>query len=142
LILALGSVCKPNYDIARYYYIMADKKTLILGATPDSSRYAYLAANRLVRSGHSIVNVGIKTGEVAGIAIEKPETIHTDIDTITLYIGPQNQPQLYDYIIKTHPKRIIFNPGTENSELRRMAHDNGIKTDYACTLVLLSIGQY
>ncbi|TWR24273.1 CoA-binding protein [Mucilaginibacter achroorhodeus] len=121
---------------------MADKKTLILGATPDPSRYAYLAANRLVSHGHSIVNVGIKTGEVAGVKIEKPETIHTDIDTITLYVGPQNQPPLYDYIIKTKPKRIIFNPGTENSELRRMANENGIDTDYACTLVLLSVGQY
>jgi predicted CoA-binding protein len=121
---------------------MADKKTLILGATPDESRYAYLAANRLVGKGHSIVNVGIKTGEVAGVPIEKPEIIHDDIDTITLYVGPQNQPQLYDYIINTHPKRIIFNPGTENSDLRRMANEKGIETEYACTLVLLSIGQY
>jgi len=121
---------------------MADKKTLVLGATPNTSRYANLAANRLVRSGHSIVNVGIKTGEVAGVPIEKPETIHDDIDTITLYVGPHNQQGLYDYILKTHPKRIIFNPGTENSELRRMANEKGIETEYACTLVLLSIGQY
>jgi predicted CoA-binding protein len=121
---------------------MADKKTLVLGATPDASRYAYLAANRLVSKGHTIVNVGIKTGEVAGVPIEKPETIHNDIDTVTLYIGPQNQPPLYDYILNTHPKRIIFNPGTENSELRRMANEKGIETEYACTLVLLSIGDY
>jgi predicted CoA-binding protein len=121
---------------------MADKKTLVLGATPNTGRYANLAANRLVRSGHSIVNVGLKTGEVAGVAIEKPEIIHNDIDTITLYVGPQHQPELYDYILDTHPKRIIFNPGTENSELRRMANEKGIETEYACTLVLLSIGQY
>ncbi|WP_179416021.1 CoA-binding protein [Mucilaginibacter sp. E4BP6] len=121
---------------------MADKKTLVLGATPDASRYAYLAANRLVGKGHTIVNVGIKTGEVAGLPIEKPEVIHDDIDTITLYVGPQNQPPLYDYILDTNPKRIIFNPGTENSELRKMANEKGIETEYACTLVLLSIGQY
>src|SRR3978361_135042 len=121
---------------------MANKKTLVLGATPDSSRYAYLAANRLVRAGHSIVNVGIKTGEVAGVAIEKPEAIHQDIDTITLYVGPQHQEDLYNYILDTHPKRIIFNPGTENSELRRMTREKRIETEYACTLVLLSIGQY
>ena len=90
---------------------MADKKTIVLGATPDSSRYAYTAANRLVRSGHSIVNVGIKAGEVAGVPIEKPVDIHEDIHTITLYVGPQNQPPLYDYILATKPKRIIFNPG-------------------------------
>ena len=121
---------------------MADKKTLVLGATPDSSRYAYLAANRLVNHGHSIVNVGIKTGEVAGVQIEKPETIHDDIDTITLYVGPQRQPALYDYILNTHPKRIIFNPGTENAELSKMANEKGIETENACTLVLLSIGEY
>jgi len=120
----------------------SNKKTLVLGATPNEGRYANLAANRLVKHGHPIVNVGLKTGEVAGVAIEKPEIIHTDIDTITLYVGPHNQPPLYDYILKTHPKRIIFNPGTENQELRRIANENGIKTDYACTLVLLSIGQY
>lgn len=121
---------------------MADKKTLILGATPDASRYAYLAANRLVSHGHSIVNVGIKTGEVAGVPIEKAEIVHDDIDTITLYVGPQNQPPLYDYILATNPRRIIFNPGTENTELRRMANERGITTDYACTLVMLSIGVY
>ena len=120
----------------------SNKKTLILGATPNEGRYANLAANRLVKHGHAIVNVGLRTGEVAGAPIEKPVIIHDDIDTITLYVGPQNQQGLYDYILKTHPRRIIFNPGTENSELRRMANENGITTDYACTLVLLSIGQY
>ena len=104
-----------------------DKKTLILGATPHEGRYANLAANRLVRSGHTIVNVGIKEGEVAGVPIEKPEIIHNDIDTITLYLGPANQESLYNYILDTHPKRIIFNPGTENSELRRMANEKVLK---------------
>ncbi|MBE9585758.1 CoA-binding protein [Mucilaginibacter sp. JRF] len=121
---------------------MADKKTLILGATPDTGRYAYLAANRLVSHGHSIVNVGLKQGEVAGVAIEKPEQIHHDIDTITLYVGTNNLPPLYNYILETHPQRIIFNPGTENGELRRKAEAQGIETIYACTLVMLSTGQY
>ena len=115
---------------------------MVLGATPNPARYANMAANKLVRSGHSIVNVGLKTGEAAGVPIEKPGAIHGDIDTITLYVGPQNQEGLYDYILKTNPKRIIFNPGAENSELRRMAEARGIQTEYACTLVLLSIGQY
>jgi predicted CoA-binding protein len=121
---------------------MSNKKTLVLGATPDESRYANLASTRLVRSGHPIVNVGMKAGEAAGVPIEKPEEIHHDIDTITLYVGPQHQQNLYKYILDTHPRRIIFNPGTENSELRRMANEKGIETEYACTLVLLSIGQY
>lgn len=121
---------------------MANKRTLIIGATPNSGRYAYLAANRLVKAGHEIINVGLKKGEVAGVPIEPAEDIHEDVDTITLYVGPQNQPPLYDYILNTHPKRIIFNPGTENNELRRMANEKGIETEYACTLVMLSTGQY
>jgi len=118
------------------------KKTLVLGATPDSSRYAFLASNKLVRYGHPIINVGLKKGEVAGIPIEKPEVIHEDVDTITLYVGSRNQAPLYDYILKTHPKRIIFNPGTENPELENLAESKGIETLYACTLVMLSIGDY
>jgi len=118
------------------------KKTIVLGATPDPSRYAYLAANKLKRFGHEIINVGIKTGEAAGVPIEKPEVIHDDVDTITLYVGPRNQLPLYDYILDTRPKRIIFNPGTENPELENMAEEKGIETLYACTLVMLSTGEY
>lgn len=118
------------------------KKTLVLGATPDPGRYAYLAANKLVRYGHEIVNVGMKKGEVAGVPIERPETIHQDIDTVTLYVGTRNQPPLYDYILNTKPKRIIFNPGTENGELEAMARQRGIETIEGCTLVMLSTGQF
>ena len=121
---------------------MAHKKTLVLGATPNPNRYAYLAANKLKAKGHSIINVGIKAGEVAGVEIEQAEQIHDDIDTVTLYVGPQNQPDLYQYILDTKPKRIIFNPGTENSELKTLASKQGIETIEACTLVMLATGQY
>jgi predicted CoA-binding protein len=122
--------------------IMANKKTLVLGATPNPNRYAYLAANRLKAKGHTIINVGIKKGEVAGVQIEEPLQIHADVDTLTLYVGPHNQPDLYQYILKTNPKRIIFNPGTENSELENLASKQGIETIEACTLVMLATGQY
>ena len=118
------------------------KKTLIIGATNNPSRYAFLAANRLTAHGHDIINVGIKNGEVAGVPIEKAGKIYSDIDTITLYVGPQHQAEYFDYILQTKPKRIIFNPGTENSELESLAEENGIETMDACTLVLLSTGQY
>lgn len=118
------------------------KKTLVIGATPDPSRYAYLAANKLVRYGHEIVNVGIKKGEVAGVPIEPPVAIHNDIDTVTLYVGTRNQPPLYDYILNTKPKRIIFNPGTENAELEAMARQRGIEIVEGCTLVMLSTGEF
>ena len=118
------------------------KKTLILGASPNPSRYANLAAHRLTVAGHPIVNVGIRKGEVAGVPIERAAEIYEDVDTITLYIGPQLQPLYYDYILQTKPKRIIFNPGTENEELKQLAVANGIEAVEACTLVMLGTRQY
>jgi len=118
------------------------KKTLIIGASPDPDRYAYKAAHMLTGRGHQIVNIGIKKGEVAGVAIEKPDVIYHDIDTITLYIGPATQPQYFDYIVATKPNRVIFNPGTENAVLEDLLDQHHIEYTEACTLVLLSTGQY
>lgn len=118
------------------------KKTLIVGASTNPARYAYLVANKLVRKGYPIVNVGRKKGSVAGIDIEDTDNIHTDIDTITLYVGPQNQSIYYDYILQTKPNRVIFNPGTENEDLKQKLEDAGIETVEACTLVMLNTGQY
>ena len=118
------------------------KKTLIIGATPNADRYVYRAARMLTAKGHPIVNIGIKQGEAAGVKIEKPGEVYADIDTITLYIGPAVQPDYYDYILNTKPKRVIFNPGTENREFEKMLDLHGIEPIEACTLVMLSIGQY
>ena len=118
------------------------KKTLIIGATPNADRYAYRAAHMLTAKGHSIVNIGIKQGEVAGVKIEKPGIPYQDIDTITLYIGADIQSNYYDYILETKPKRVIFNPGTENPAFEKMLDLHNIEPVEACTLVLLSIGQY
>jgi len=118
------------------------KNTLIIGATPNPTRYAYKAAQMLKAKGHNIINVGVKTGEVAGVEIEKPGTVHEDVHTISLYIGPHLQSDYYDYILKTNPKRVIFNPGTENEELENLLEENAIEPVEACTLVLLATGQY
>jgi predicted CoA-binding protein len=118
------------------------KNTLIIGASPNPSRYAFKAAQMLKSKGHDIINVGIKTGAVAGVTIEQPGTIHDDVHTITLYIGPHLQSSYYDYILKTNPKRVIFNPGTENSELEELLIENAIEPIEACTLVMLATGQY
>lgn len=118
------------------------KKTLILGATPNADRYAYRAAHMLTAKGHPIINIGIKQGEVANVKIEKPAKPYHDVDTITLYIGPDLQEQYYNYILETKPKRVIFNPGTENIEFEKMLELHGIESLEACTLVLLSTGQY
>lgn len=118
------------------------KKTLILGASTNSARYSYLVANKLVRKGYPIVNVGRKSGDVAGVAIEPAEIIHTDIDTVTIYVGPKNQAPYYEYILETNPQRVIFNPGAENSELGERLKERGIEVVEACTLVMLNTGQY
>ena len=120
------------------------KKTVIIGATPNQSRYAYLASNMLKEYDHEIVPMGIKSGEVAGkeiLDIRKKPSVN-GVDTVTLYIGPRHQPEWYDYILSLKPKRIIFNPGTENSEFEELAEKNGIEATEACTLVLLRSHQY
>lgn len=118
------------------------KKTLILGASTNPARYSFMAANRLIQHGHPIVLLGKKEGQVSDnqILTSKPEI--NDIDTVTLYIGPQHQPEWYDYILSLHPKRVIFNPGTENPEFENLLKQKGISAEEACTLVLLSIGSY
>lgn len=118
------------------------KKTLVLGATPDPSRFAYKAANMLTEYGHEIVPVGIKKGTVAGKEILNGKPAIEGVDTVALYVGPQNQSSLYDYIIGLKPKRIIFNPGTENDELISMAEQHNIEPVLGCTLVMLSVGNY
>ena len=121
------------------------KKTVIIGATPNPSRYAYLAANMLAEYGHEVVPLSIhKEGQVAGHEIldlrAKPAV--ADVDTVTLYIGPQRQPEWYDYILSLKPKRIIFNPGTENEDFEKRAETEGVEALEACTLVLLRSRQF
>jgi predicted CoA-binding protein len=90
------------------------------------------------------VPIGIKRGEVQGEQIldirQKPSL--SNIDTITLYIGPKHQPEWYSYLISLKPKRIIFNPGSENREFKRLAEANGIEVVEGCTLVMLRTNQY
>ncbi len=120
------------------------KKTVIIGATTNPNRYAYFAAGRLKANNHPIVPVGIKKGEVYDEEIldlrSKPDI--DEVDTVTMYIGPQNQPEWEDYIVSLKPKRIIFNPGTENLSLVDKAQKKGIATENACTLVMLSANTY
>jgi uncharacterized protein len=121
-----------------------NKKTVIIGATTNPARYAYLTADMLTEYQHEVVPLGIRKGVVFGKEIldirQKPRI--TDVDTVTLYIGPQRQPEWYDYVLGLKPKRIIFNPGTENDEFARLAEEKGIETLEACTLVMLRSNQY
>ena len=118
------------------------KKTLVLGASPKPERYSYKAIQMLQEYHHPVVAVGFREAQIGSIPIHKGEPYFEGVDTVTLYLGPQNQKNIYNYILKIHPKRIIFNPGAENSELMNLAKEKGIEVEVACTLVLLSTNQY
>lgn len=120
------------------------KKTVIIGATTNTTRYAYMAAEKLSDATIEFVPVGIKKGEVLGAPIlplrEKPMV--KNVHTVTMYIGPQNQPEWYNYILSLKPKRILFNPSTENEEFQNLARRQNIEVVEGCTLVMLGVGTY
>lgn len=118
------------------------KKTMVLGASRNPARYSYLAINRLRAHDHPVVALGKRKGQVADVEISTDHLPEKDVDTVTLYLNPQNQVEYYDYILNLQPRRIIFNPGTENDELMRKARENHIQPVIGCTLVMLSTGQY
>lgn len=118
------------------------KKTLVLGASLKPERYSNIATLRLQSYQHEVVPVGLREGDINGIAILKGKPEVEGIDTVTLYLNPKRQVEYYDYILGLNPKRIIFNPGTENMELVELAQAKGIETEIACTLVMLSVGNY
>lgn len=118
------------------------KRTVVIGASPNPSRYSHEATIRLQRAGEDVVPIGIRGGSIGETAIvtDRPEL--DGVDTITLYVGPQNQDEWRDYILSLKPRRVIFNPGTENPELEGQLTAAGIETEVACTLVLLATQSY
>jgi predicted CoA-binding protein len=121
---------------------MNKKKTMVIGASENTERYSNLAVKKLVSHNHPVVAIGKKAGMIGNTTIITDKIKMTDIDTVTLYVNPRDQKLYYDYILSLKPKRIIFNPGTENEEFESLAIENGIKTMEACTLVLLNTSQY
>ena len=118
------------------------KKTLVIGASTNETRYSNIATHRLLSHGHEVVLVGNKKGEIESLPIHDDKPFFENIDTVTLYVNPKNQEDYYDYILNLKPKRIIFNPGTENNTFLALANKQGIETEYACTLVLLATDGY
>jgi uncharacterized protein len=118
------------------------KKTLVIGASENPERYSYKAIMMLKKYGHEVVALSKKAGSIEGLRfIIQTEPIE-NIDTVSLYVGPKNQPEYFNYILQLSPKRVIFNPGTENSTFAQLLLENNIQALEACTLVLLSTGQY
>ncbi|WP_372744720.1 CoA-binding protein [Lutibacter sp.] len=118
------------------------KKTLVLGASENPNRYSNIAIKRLLNKGIEVVAVGLREGLVEGVKIENHKKIFTDIDTVTMYLSAKNQVEYYSYILSLKPKRVIFNPGTENEEFEEILAKNSIAFENSCTLVLLSLDSY
>jgi predicted CoA-binding protein len=89
-----------------------------------------------------VVAIGRKHTVVADVPVETEKKLFAEINTVTLYLNPLHQKEYYDYILSLKPRRLIFNPGAENDELAALAKKNGVAVQEACTLVLLSTGQY
>ena len=121
---------------------MKKDKTLVLGASPNPARYSFLAIERLRTHQQPVIAVVRRKCSVAGVDISTEPVMSDEVDTVTLYMNPRNQEAYYNYILDLHPRRIIFNPGTENPELLKMAREKNIETVVACTLVMLSTNQY
>jgi uncharacterized protein len=121
---------------------MGTKKTLVLGANANPERYSYLAVQKLTAYKHPVIALGNRPGTIGNVPIHTQQEAFEGIDTVTLYLNPLHQAAYYDYILSLHPRRIIFNPGTENDAFETLAKQKGIQVMEACTLVLLSTGQY
>lgn len=118
------------------------KKTLVIGASTNPNRYSNMAIRKLKNHNQPVVSIGLRNGNVDGIEIETEKKSFEAIDTVTLYLNAQRQEEYYDYIISLQPKRVIFNPGTENPEFYELLQKKNIEVEVACTLVLLGTNQY
>lgn len=120
---------------------MKHKLTLVIGASENPSRYSNMAIRSLRNHDHPVLALAKREGQVGDVKIQK-EFPAEAIDTVTLYVGPIHQPEYYDKVVKLKPQRVIFNPGTENTEFENLLEENDIEVVEACTLVMLSIGNY
>lgn len=119
-----------------------NKKTLVIGASLKPQRYSNKAIHRLVNKKHNTVALGLREGKIDQVVIDTKLKQYEDLDTVTLYLNPKRQKEYYDYIVSLKPKRVIFNPGTENKEFYEILKSNNIHFEIACTLVLLGTNQY
>ena len=126
--------------VARIFINMS--KTVVVGASLNPTRYSHVAIHRLVAAGMEVAAVGLRAGTVCGVEIKTDQPPIENVDTVTLYVGPRHQSAWMDYVHALAPRRVIFNPGTENPEWIRQLDELGIEAVIACTLVMLSVGNY
>ncbi|GMN08491.1 CoA-binding protein [Croceitalea sp. MTPC5] len=116
--------------------------TLVFGASLKPNRYSNLVVKRLLEHNITTVAFGLRPGLIDSVQIKTNLDELPKVDIVTLYLGAERQKQYYESIIGLKPKKVIFNPGTENPEFYDMLAINGVEVEVACTLVLLSTGQY
>ena len=116
--------------------------TLVISASEKPDRYANKAVRLLRVHGHDVVAYGNRTGNIDDIEIQTEWNTTWTPDTVTLYINSKIQEQYVDPIIALKPRRVIFNPGTENPSFEQLLRQSSIEVEEACTLVMLSTGQY
>lgn len=121
---------------------MEDRFTLVLGASPEPTRYAHMAVDRLVANGHHVLAVGKRSGNIGTVPIQREVSDGVLVDTVSLYLNPRHQAEWYGRLLALRPRRMIFNPGTENPELEKLAANAGVEILRACTLVMLAAGTY
>ncbi|MHB1921029.1 MAG: CoA-binding protein, partial [Chitinophagaceae bacterium] len=109
---------------------------------PNPERYSFLATRQLIAHGHPVVALGNREGMIDETPIVTGTPQPPDLDTVTIYLQAARQIPLYPYLLQLHPRRFIFNPGSENPAFYPMVRNLGIEVMEACTLVLLSTGQY
>ena len=126
----------------RYYQMVEGYKTLVIGASLNPDRYSNKAVLMLSNAGIPVTAFGLKKGSISNIQINTALKSYKNIHTVTIYLNPIHQEAYYDYIIKLKPKRVIFNPGTENPIFYRLLRESKVYYEIACTLVLLSTNQY
>ncbi len=130
------------YLIQMHYYLCYMAKTVVIGASPNPQRYSHNATLKLVAHGEEVFPVGIRAGKIGKLDILLDKPLVSDVETVTLYVGPAHQGAWTSYILELSPKRVIFNPGTHNPELIQHLEQAGIETEEACTLVMLATGTY
>ena len=125
---------------------MKKENVIVLGASSKEERYSFKAVSSLIEHGHMAIPVHPREKEVAGLKcfnnLSDVEKMFPQIDTVTIYVNPQISMELSKEILKLRPKRVIFNPGSENRDLMEILKQNNVDVLEACTLVLLNIGEY
>ncbi|HOZ41014.1 MAG: CoA-binding protein [Flavobacteriales bacterium] len=121
---------------------MAQPLILVLGASTRPERYSHIAVERLVAQGHPVLAIGARTGWIDDVQIRTELPDDVLVDTVTLYVGNAALAKWEDRLLALRPRRIIFNPGSENAQFAERAKKLGIVVVEGCTLVMLSVGTF